>query len=66
MTMEALKPCPFCGSEPRRVKIETQLTTGTDVLFVIECSSRRCGAKTIPWYPIAAADAAWNQRKDLP
>lgn len=62
LSASGLLACPFCGAEPRRVKIETQLPTGAYVLFRIECSRRECGATTRDWYPLAAAEASWQHR----
>jgi Lar family restriction alleviation protein len=49
--MTKLKPCPFCGGEPRTVKIRNH--------FIIECS--KCGITTQPLKDNEVNDV-WNAR----
>ena len=54
--MTELKPCPFCGSEPRIIEDLS--------IYWVRCDSLTCGvnAKTIPYNTRENAIKAWNTR----
>lgn len=55
--MNELKPCPFCGGEPRIIEHEFEGVSNT---FGIKC---KCGAQSFQfWETIDDAIEQWNRR----
>ena len=52
-----LKPCPFCGAEPKRVKMENGM-------HYVMCNNLKCRATVVTFaFPrMSDATKAWNRR----
>ena len=65
LTMAELKPCPFCGRKPSKVR-EHKAPTGRCVFYTVECKApfSNCGVKpkTEFFRTEEAAIEAWNRR----
>jgi len=60
MSMEKLKPCPFCGEMPKLREVPSMAS------WVIYCDSDSCGVRseTRPADTKAEVIAAWNRRDE--
>jgi len=57
---DKLKPCPFCGCDP---KIETSEFRG-QTLQSISCVNPRCECAETAAYPLGIAFERWNRRAE--
>lgn len=58
--MTALKPCPWCGSKPKRIQFGRW--------YSVRCEFEGCFVKPVTnWYSTQSrATGVWNRRKDQP
>ena len=65
--MAELKPCPFCGRKPSKVR-EHHAPSISTVFYTVECKAKgsKCGVnpKTRLHYTKEAAIEAWNRRAE--
>ena len=63
--MAELKPCPFCGRRPSKVREHKALSIST-VFYTIECKAKgsKCGVNPSTRFHLTpdAAIEAWNRR----
>ncbi len=58
-----LKPCPFCGKKPKRMRIPDHGPELPKPFWSISCSDHYCAIPTASGETRAAADKAWNRRR---
>ena len=65
--MAELKPCPFCGRVPSKVR-EHKVVSISTVFYSVECKapSSKCGAKPMTHFHRTKEKAieAWNRRAE--
>jgi Lar family restriction alleviation protein len=67
MTRPTLKPCPFCGSEPRWHYIDPEPGNPNAGARYVQCGNAACGVSTRLYFPVmqevfSLIGEAWNRR----
>ena len=64
VTINKVKPCPFCGGKPKVLEINKGWAGMTGMIYDYSVKCASCRASTATFHTIDAARIAWNRRPE--